>query len=163
MYRMVRDPAAAVTCQFWGTGISVFFRFSPDAGTANYAIDSELGNTISDNLAGQIFLTYRVSDAFEGPVELARGLSEGQHTVTIGVEGDGEIVIGGYLVDRERPMIWPIAVLVAAGLVALFLGLRSLAFLAAEHVGLVAQRSGSPAATPLPSLPDWQPSPRFRR
>jgi hypothetical protein len=72
-------------------------------------------------------------------------------------------VIGGFLVSRERPMIWPIAVLVAAGLVALFLGLRSLAFLAAEHVGLVQPKSDAPAQTPLPILPDWKPAPRFQR
>jgi hypothetical protein len=163
IYRTVRDPAATVTCRFWGTGIAVFFRFSPDAGTANYAIDSSIAEAKRGDLSGQVFLTYRVSDAFEAPVELATGLDEGLHTVTISLVGDGEIVIGGFLVDRERPMIWPIAVLVAAGLVALFLGLRSLVFLAAEHVGLVSPRNSSPGATPLPSMPDWKPDPRFRR
>jgi hypothetical protein len=96
-------------------------------------------------------------------VDLAAGLPEGLHTVTIRLEGGGELVIGGFLVSRERPMIWPIAVLVAAGLVALFLGLRSIAFLAAEHVGLVEPTSDSPSETPLPVLKDWKPDPRFRR
>ena len=105
-----------------------------------------------------------VQDAFEAPVALASGLSEGPHTVTIALDDSGgELVIGGFLVSRERPMIWPIAVLVAAGLVALFLGLRSLGFLAAEHVGLVQPKSDAPAQTPLPTLPDWKPAPRFQR
>ena len=163
IYRTVRDPAGTVTCRFWGTGISVFFRFSPDAGTATYAVDSEDLASPPDGQGGQVFLTYGLADAFEAPVSLASGLPEGEHTITIGIEGDGELVIGGFLVSRERPMIWPIAVLVAAGLVALFLGLRNIAFLAAEHVGLAAPRSDVPAATPLPILTNWKPGPRFQR
>jgi hypothetical protein len=164
IYRTVRDPGALVTCRFWGTGISAFFRFSPDAGTASYAIDSRDTSDPTRGDGGSVILTYRVQDAFEAPVPLASGLPEGMHTVTIALDGSsGELVIGGFLVSRERPMIWPIAVLVAAGLVALFLGLRSIAFLAAEHVGLVEPRSDAPAPTPLPILPDWKPAPRFQR
>jgi hypothetical protein len=160
----VRDPDATVTCRFWGTGVSVYVRFSPDAGTARFIIDSDtFANPAEDAIAGQLFLTYRVSDAFELPVLLATGLSEGQHTVTIGVEGDGELVVGGFLVERERPMIWPVAVLMAAGLVALFLGFRNLAMLSAEHVGLIAPRTDDPQQTPLPTLPNWKPVPRFNR
>jgi hypothetical protein len=164
IYRTVRDPGALVTCRFWGTGISAFFRFSPDAGTANYAIDGRDLRDPSSGEGGSVILTYRVQDAFEAPVPLASGLPEGMHTVTIALDSSGgELVLGGFLVSRERPMIWPIAVLVAAGLVALFLGLRSIAFLAAEHVGLVEPRSDAPAPTPLPTLPDWKPAPRFQR
>jgi hypothetical protein len=163
IYKTVRDTTAVVTCRFWGTGISAFLRFSPDAGTATYSIDTNQAGDSETGQEGEIILTYRVSDAFEAPVDLAAGLPEGLHTVTIGLEGGGELVIGGFLVSRERPMIWPIAVLVAAGLVALFLGLRSIAFLAAEHVGLVEPRSDSPSETPLPVLKDWKPDPRFRR
>ena len=164
IYRTVRDPNSAVTCRFWGTGISVFFRFSPDAGTARYAIDSTDLESASNRNSGSVVLKYRVQDAFEAPVALASGLSEGEHTVTIALDDSGgELVIGGFLVSRERPMIWPIAVLVAAGLVALFLGFRALAFLAAEHVGLIEPKSDAPAQTPLPTLPDWKPAPRFRR
>lgn len=164
IYRTVRDPNSAVTCRFWGTGISVFFRFSPDAGTARYAIDSTDLESASNRNSGSVVLKYRVQDAFEAPVALASGLSEGEHTVTIALDDSGgELVIGGFLVSRERPMIWPIAVLVAAGLVALFLGFRALAFLAAEHVGLIEPKSDAPAQTPLPTLPDWKPAPRFQR
>jgi hypothetical protein len=72
-------------------------------------------------------------------------------------------VIGGFLVERERPMIWPIAVLVAAGLVAIFLGLRTIAYVAAEYVGMIDTRPPHPAQTSLPTLSGWNPAPRFRR
>ena len=161
-YRTVRDPDAFVTCKFFGTGISTVFRFSPDSGTAEYVVD---GGSVGgeDTVRGSVLLTFRLDDAFEAPVELASGLREGEHTVTIGLQGAGELVVGGFVVRREQPMIWPIAVLVSAGLVALFLGMRSLAYLAAEHVGLVEPRSDSPDRTPLPVMPDWRPDPRSRR
>jgi hypothetical protein len=162
-YKTVRDTSAIVTCRFWGTGVAAVLRFSPDAGVATYAVDTNEAGKSTVGQEGEIFLTYRVADAFEAPVELATGLPEGLHTVTIGLQGGGELVIGGFVVSRERPMIWPIAVLVAAGLVALFLGFRNIAFLAAEHVGLVEPRSDAPVETPLPVLKDWKPDPRFRR
>lgn len=162
-YKTVRDTTAIVTCRFWGTGLSALFRFSPDAGVATFAVDPDAEGSSTVEQEGEIVLTYRVADAFEAPVELASGLPEGLHTVTIGLQGGGELVIGGFIVSRERPMIWPIAVLVAAGLVALFLGLRSIAFLSAEHVGLVEPSSDGPVETPLPVLKDWKPDPRFQR
>jgi hypothetical protein len=116
-----------------------------------------------DEVQGSVFLTFRLEDAFEAPVELAAGLPEGQHSITIRLEGAGELVIGGFVVRREQPMIWPIAVLVSAGLVALFLGLRSLAYMAAERVSLIEPRSDSPERTPLPVMPDWRPDSRLRR
>ena len=161
LYRTVRDPAAFVTCTFYGTGISSVFRYSPDSGTVTCVIDE--GDVEGERLQGSVVLTFRVEDAFEAPVELAAGLEEREHTVTIQLDGGGELVVGGFLVRREQPMIWPIAVLVTAGLVALFLGLRSLAYIAAEHVGLIRPRSDSPESTPLPSMPDWRPAPRFRQ
>ncbi len=164
LYRTVRDQNATVTCQFWGTGVSTFFRFSPDAGTARYVIDQPSFDDLDpDALSGTVFLTYRVSDAFEAPVALVGGLPEGMHTITIGIADPGELVIGGFLVERERPMIWPIAVLVVAGLVALFLGLRALAYIAAEHAGLVSPQSSRSTQPPMPSMPEWKPGPRFSR
>lgn len=164
LYRTVRDTDATVTCRFWGTGISVFLRYSPDAGTARFVVDAESFEEAGpDDPSGTVLLTYRVSDAFEFPVVLAEGLDEGLHTVTIGLADEGDLVIGGFLVERERPMIWPIAVLVAAGLVALFLGLRGVAYIAAEQVGMIARRTDSPPPTPLPVIPDWKPAPRFSR
>ncbi|MDQ2682450.1 MAG: hypothetical protein M3Y37_02880 [Chloroflexota bacterium] len=162
IYKIVRDPSATVTCRFWGTGISVYFRFSPDAGNALFVVDSD--SLPESDSSGMVQLRFRASDASELAVPLVDGLQEGLHTVTIGVEeGSGELVIGGYLVERERPMIWPIAVLVAAGLVALFLGFRSLGTMAAEHAGIVDPPSDTAPATPLPTMPNWQPGPRFNR
>jgi hypothetical protein len=161
LYRTVRDPDAFVTCRFFGTGISALFRFSPDSGTATYVVDEGMAD--AESQTGTVFLTFGVQDAFELPVELAGGLEEGEHTMTIHLEGSGELVIGGFVVRRERPMIWPIAVLLSAGLVALFLGLRTLAYLAAIHVGMIEPRNDSPDQTPLPVMADWRPDPRFRR
>ena len=104
-----------------------------------------------------------MTSAFEAPYQLVSGLTEGFHTVTIGLADSNEVVIGGYLVERERPMIWPIAVLVAAGIVALFLGLRSIAYLMAESVGLIDTTPRDPSQTSLPVMPNWNPAPRFRR
>lgn len=160
LYRTVRDPAAMVTCRFYGTGLAAVLRFGPDAGTARFIVDEE-GEEAAE--AESVILRFGVDDAFELPVELAAGLPEGEHTVSIQLEAAGELVIGGFIVSRERPMIWPIAVLVTAGLVALFLGLRSLAYLAAGHVGLIDQRPETPESTPLPVMPDWRPDPRLGR
>jgi len=164
IYRITTDSAAQVTCSFWGTGFSTFFRFSPDGGTVRYVIDQPTLPPVGEGTdVGNVYLTWSVTDAFESPVQLAAGLEEGQHTVTIGLADTGEVVIGGFLVQRERPMIWPIAVLVAAGLVALFLGLRIIAYLAAEMVGLVDTRPAHPSQTSLPVLANWNPGPRKRR
>ena len=163
-YRLARDPGSTVTCRFWGTGFSTVFRFSPDAGTARYVVDrSTLPAVGTGTDVGNVFLTYRVENAFEQPVELVSGLPEGYHTITIGLADNHEVVIGGYLVERERPMIWPIAVLVAAGIVAMFLGLRTIAYLAAEMVGMIDTRPHDPTQTALPTLTEWNPMPRFRR
>ena len=54
IYRTVRDPTSAVTCRFWGTGISAFFRFSPDCrdrdGTRSTA---QISNSASNRNSGQ--------------------------------------------------------------------------------------------------------------
>ena len=164
VYRITSDPTATVTCQFWGTGFSTFFRFSPDSGTVRYVIDQpSLPPVGSGSDVGNVYLTWQVDAAFEAPVELASGLEAGPHTVTMGLADSNQVVIGGFLVKRERPMIWPIAVLVAAGLVALFLGLRNIAFLCAEMVGLIDNSPDQSAQNALPTLPNWAPSPRLRR
>ena len=91
---------------------------------------------------------------------LANGLSDGPHELTISLAGPGQLSVGGLLVEREEPLLWPIVLLVGSGVALLCLGLRELAATIAERTGHRQRRRGVDLWPELPLLPDWRPSRR---
>jgi hypothetical protein len=74
--------------------------------------------------------------------------------------GAGELTIGGAVVVREIPLMWPIVVLTVIGAVLVFVALRELVYAVAIAGGYLQRRRGVDLWPALPQLPEWRPSRR---
>jgi hypothetical protein len=68
----------------------------------------------------------------------------------------GELTLGGLVVERTPPFVWPVIMLTITSLIVLFLGMRSLVYLVAIRSGHLL-RQDEAAVPSLPRLTDWQP------
>ena len=161
--RVSRDPAATTTCRFWGSGVSLISRYSPSSGSALFQIDGRpvAGWTVEDGWSS-VPLSYPGEDPIEASIPLASTLTDGPHTLTVRLADDGELVFGGIVVRDGRSMVWPVAMLLVAGILALALALRGLMTFLGEHLGLLQPRSGVTLLPALPRLTSWQPAARLR-
>jgi hypothetical protein len=91
---------------------------------------------------------------------LASGLSDGPHELVLTLGGPGELTIGGVVVVREPPLVWPVALLTATAFLLIALALRETSYLAATVAGYLQRRRGIELRPPLPHLPDWRPARR---
>ena len=71
-----------------------------------------------------------------------------------------ELTIGGLVVSRQPPLVWPCALLLAAAFVLIVRALRDLSYLSATSAGYLQRRRGVELRPPLPHLPDWRPARR---
>ena len=94
-------------------------------------------------------------------VHLTRsGLADQEHELRVTLADEGQLTIGGFIVSREPPLQWPVAVLTFAALGLLLIGLRDIVYVVARSSGWLQPRQGVELRPPLPRLPDWQPARR---
>ncbi len=148
-YRITSEVGARVTVRFAGTGLSAVLRRSREAGPVEATID---GRPFDVDLQWY--------EAVDTSWVLADGLEDGPHRLTLTLVGDGQLTIGGLIVRRSVPGMWPIVLLATAGLVSLFVALRQLAYTAAQRSGHLQRRRGVDLWPELPQLPDWRPARR---
>ena len=87
-------------------------------------------------------------------------LDDDIHLVTITMVEPGQLTLGGMVVERQPPFIWPIIMVTASGVLVLLLGLRSFIYLVAIRAGHLTRWEN--VNTPeLPRMPDWVPE-RYR-
>ena len=96
------------------------------------------------------------------PILLAEDLSDSVHVLELRLGESGQLTIGGLVVSREEPLLWPIIVLAVIALLMAMAGLRDLIYVIAMRSGALQRRRGIDLRPPLPQLPDWQPATRFR-
>ena len=161
--RISRDPGAVVTCRFWGTGLSLVSRYSPSSGDAAFQIDGVPSNGWPvDEGWSVVPLTFQGAAPVDATIPLATDLEDGPHTITIRLADDGELVFGGIIVHNNRSMVWPVALLLLAGILALALSLREVMTIIAEHLDILQRRRGITLQPALPRLSTWEPVARFR-
>ena len=149
IYRTTSDVDARFRLHFEGTGVVARGRYSRDAGTVEVTVD---GTTSQLSLAS--------SQATDVDIPLARRLPDGTHDVSIRLISPGELTIGGLVVERTVPMQWPIMLLLAGGILLLFLGIFDGLLLVAERTGLLQAHGGGDLWPELPQIPDWRPARR---
>jgi hypothetical protein len=159
-YRTTSETGASTTLQFKGTGVIALLRIGPQAGIVLATIDGVplSGWPVQDGAALMDLSAFQAQDL---PIELAGGLSDTVHTLTMTLSGTGQFTIGGLIVSREPPLLWPVVILIVIAVAIVAAGLRDVIYVIALHTKTLQRRSGVDLRPPLPQLPDWRPSRRF--
>jgi len=157
-FRTTNQVGSSATVTFRGTGLIAFLRSGPQSGEFELVLDGEvLPGGEGDNGDLWSFYAYRTDDL---PRRLIDGLSDTEHTLRITLKSPGELTLGGLVVEREPPFVWPVILLTVSSMILLFLGLRSLIYLVAIRSGHLRRRND--ASDPiLPALPGWKPGRRL--
>jgi hypothetical protein len=159
VYKTVSETTASVTVRFRGTGVSACLRESTTSGKLRATLDGgQLPGWSGDGDGSVIDL--KVDQAQNVWLDLASGLDDAPHELVLTLETDGELTIGGLVVSRQPPLVWPCALLLVAAFVLIVRALRDLSYLAATSAGYLQRRRGVELTPPLPHLPDWRPARR---
>ena len=159
-FQTTGETGASTALQFRGTGVIALLRISPQAGQILATIDGEpLDGWPKQDGAALIDLS--AFQAQDLPIELANGLDDSMHTLTLSLAGPGQFTIGGLVVSREPPLLWPVIILIVIALGIVAAGLRDVIYVIALHVNVLQRRIGVDLRPPLPRLPDWRPARRF--
>lgn len=147
--RTTTQTGATMTFRFHGTGLVGLLRQGPNIGTVEATLD---GDPFPLDLS-----LYRTVDS---SITLAKGLTSGDHVLTLKLTSTGELTTGGMVVIRAVPVLWPVVVLTLAGALLIFGGLREVIYVTALHAGVLERRRAIDFRPALPPLPNWRPSRR---
>jgi hypothetical protein len=157
-FRFTSEVDAKATLTFRGTGVIAVFRHSPQEKLIHVSIDGKPVDgwpTAGDASELDLF-SYQAVDL---PIELASGLDDGVHQLEVTLV-EGQLTLGGIIVTREVPFMWPVITLLIAGGLLIVYSLREVVYVTALRSGWLQRRSGVSLRPPLPILPDWQPARR---
>jgi len=159
-FRTTAETGASATLSFRGTGLIALLRISPQAGPILATIDGAPipGWPLQD---GASFIDLESFQAQDLPIALADNLDDQTHVLTLTLADKGQLTIGGLVVSREPPLLWPVIVLILIAFAIVTAGLRDLVYYIALQSRVLQQRSGIDLRPALPKLPDWQPTRRF--
>ena len=147
---------SSATFKFQGTGLIMFVRSGPNVGAFTLEIDGEIvpggGVTSSDQWDFSQFATTN-----DFPRTVASGLSDQEHIATVTLKTPGELTLGGFVVARDPPFIWPIILMTVSSMILLFFALRSFAYLVAIKTGHLRRRELIEPWLHPRRMPDWRP------
>lgn len=156
-FRTTGQTGASMTFEFQGTGLIAYIRTGPLSGDLTIELDGEIVEGGSEGGNWSYFDQYTTNDL---PRRLFSGLEDDIHLVTITLAEPGQLTLGGMVVERQPPFIWPIIMVTASGVLVLLIGLRSFIYLVAIRAGHLTRWEN--VNTPeLPRMPDWVPE-RYR-
>lgn len=147
---------SSATFAFQGTGLIVFVRSGPNVGSFTVEIDGKIvpGDSVTSREQWDLSGSTTTNDF---PRTVASGLSDREHVATVTLKTPGELTLGGFVVERDPPFVWPIILMTVSSMILLFFALRSFAYLVAFKTGHLRRRELiEPWAHP-PRLPDWRP------
>lgn len=154
-FRTTSQVGASVTFRFQGTGLIAFIRSGPQSGAFQLQLDGEVvpgGYEENPDLWSYLYL-YQTDDL---PRRLLSNLDDSEHLVRMTLMEQGDLTLGGLVVEREPPFTWPVILLTVTAVGVLFLGVRSFIYLVAIRSGHIARREDV-ASPSLPLMPDWTP------
>jgi hypothetical protein len=159
-FRTTSEIGATSNFQFRGTGVIAYVRISPQAGLVHATIDGEPLPGWPE-VDGKSVVDLSAFQAQSLPVPLASGLADTNHTLSMTLIEQGQLTVGGLIVSRDPPLLWPVIslIMIAVGMVAF--GLRDVVYVIAIHSNALQRRSGVDLRPPLPRLPDWRPARKF--
>jgi len=157
-FRTTNQVGSSATLTFQGTGLIAFLRSGPQSGAFEIKLDGEvLPGGYEDNPdLWSLYTPFRTDDL---PHRLVSDLDDTEHTVKITLMEPGELTLGGLVIEREPPFVWPVILLTISSMIVLFLGMRSLIYLVAIRSGHLRRREDASVPS-LPRMPDWQPGRR---
>lgn len=147
---------ASVRLEFRGTGATAIMRIGPESGNVIVELNGQVVPGGAVDAEDEWDLTWFTTS--DSPVELVSGLDHGNHTLTIRLEREGTLTLGGLVVERQQPFVWPVILLTFGSLLALFFAVRSLVMLVGRRSGFLPRPDDDEAWPALPSMPDWRPS-----
>lgn len=159
LFRTTSETTASATLRFRGTGVLAWLRYSNDTGTLRVTLDGGPVPGFGGDAKGSL-LDLSIFQASNIWLTLASGLEDRSHELVLTLDSAGELTIGGIVVARDLPLVWPIALLTVAAFVLVAVALRELSYLAATRAGYLQRRSGVELRPPLPHMPDWNPTRR---
>lgn len=153
-FRTTNQVGSSAMVTFRGTGLIAFLRSGPQAGDLELVLDGEVlpGGAGDDGGLWSYYIAYRADDL---PRRLVGGLEDTEHTLRITLKTPGELTLGGLVVEREPPFVWPVILLTVSSLILIFLGLRSLIYLVAIRSGHLWRRADG-VEPALPTVAGWQ-------
>lgn len=151
-FRTTGQTDASVTFEFQGTGLIAYIRTGPQSGDLKIELDGEVIDGGSDG-NWSFYYQYGTDDL---PRRLFSNLEDEIHVVTITLAEPGQLTLGGMVVERQPPFIWPIIMVTASGALVLLLGMRSFIYLVAIRAGHLT-RWEQVTSPELPRMPDWNP------
>lgn len=154
-FKTSRQVKSSASMEFKGTGVIAFIRSGPDVGSFMVSVDGDVvpGGAGESGDEWDLSLFARTNDL---PRELVTGLDDERHTITITLVSPGELTLGGMVVERAPPFVWPVILMTIGAIILLFFALRSFAYLVAVRAGHLRRREDEPFAPPLPRMPNWQ-------
>lgn len=140
-FRTTTEQGASVEVRFEGTGVAAVLRRAPTAGAVRITLDgAPLPGTVP--VDGVTILPLFRFAAEDSTLPIATGLEDTEHTLTIELNADEtsagaqvDLTFGGIIVSRTRPADWPVAVIAAVGVVALWYAVRETLFVLATWAG----------------------------
>jgi len=158
-FKTSRQGQSAASMEFQGTGVIAFIRSGPEVGSFLVSVDGEPvpgggGESGNEWDFSHLPLT---SDL---PRELVTGLEDERHVITITLASPGELTLGGMVVERDAPFVWPVILMTVGALILLFFAIRSFSYLVAFRARHLRRREEDDFAPPLPTMPHWQPGRR---
>jgi hypothetical protein len=156
-FKTTSQVGSSMTITFSGTGAVAFMRSGPQVGYVQIMLDGEIvpGGAQGDPNNWD-FSWWETRDL---PRQLLGDLDDTSHTMTITLVDEGELTLGGMVIARDAPFIWPIMLMSAAAFLSLFLAMRSFIYLVAIRAGHLMRKDAVPNPT-LPMMPNWRPSRR---
>ncbi|CAA9547816.1 MAG: GH39 [uncultured Thermomicrobiales bacterium] len=158
-FKTSRQGQSAASMEFQGTGVIAFIRSGPEVGNFLVTVDGEPvpGGAGESGDEWNLSFFALTSDL---PRELVTGLEDERHTITISLVSPGELTLGGMVVERDAPFVWPVILMTVGALILLFFAFRSFAYLVAIRARHLRRHEDDGLAPRLPTMPNWQPSRR---
>ena len=143
VYRTTAATNDSVTIQFKGSTLTAFLRQSSEAGTIALTLDGEeIGEIPATSL--------QTLQAFNAPLELVSGLDYELHELTLTLASEGELTIGGAVVDRDQPSLWPVALITLAAVADPVYCYRDVVYVVPERLATFAARAVSTRGSIVP-------------
>jgi polysaccharide biosynthesis protein PslG len=145
-FRTTNEVGATIRVAFDGTGLIAYLRLSENAGTIDALLDGKpLPAWTESSLAS--------SQADDVPVLMVSGLPEGPHELVLTLREGGDLTVGGFIVVRDLPFLWPVALLAGAGCAMVVLAVWLAIGVVAIRNGVLRRRRGEDVWLNVPELP----------
>ncbi len=152
-FKATTEQGAMVTLRFRGTGLLAYLRRGPNAGSVDLRVDGAPVAGWGDD----VMQSYQASNVW---LPLVDGLDDKTHEVTMTLSEPGELTIGGVVVTRDVPFMWPVVLLSAGGALLLFLALREILYLFAARCGYLQRQRAADLWQATPQMTSWNPGRR---